>query len=120
MEHVEAVNGESPEDAQEPQGKFEARLKERDGVVLIPQPSDDPNDPLVRFIFSHCSHLHMLIMFHLELAELEEALCPWCIVLWLFRLLRDGDHHRLGNACYSEGSAGLQSAGYLCLDHTRH
>jgi hypothetical protein len=23
-----------------------ARLKTRDGIVLMPQPSDDPNDPL--------------------------------------------------------------------------
>ena len=25
-----------------------------DGIILIPQPSDDPDDPLVSFLFNNC------------------------------------------------------------------
>jgi hypothetical protein len=39
MEHREKLS--DPEDA-----SLQANLKTRDGTILMPQPSDDPQDPL--------------------------------------------------------------------------
>ena len=55
MEHIEEGHGDIARGSQEQQGKTEDRPKERNGFVLIPQPSDDLDDPLVSFNFSHCS-----------------------------------------------------------------
>jgi len=61
-----------------------------DGIILIPQPSDDPDDPLVSF--TRAGHGKKLIPIS-ELASMEKASCSCCTVIWIMGLLCDRDSH---------------------------
>ena len=68
----------------------EAELKRAENrTILLPQPSNDPRDPLVRSYPSRLIRLGLLLTYSsTELASIQEDRYPWCFVLDQFCGLR--------------------------------
>ena len=84
--HEKGSSSEAFYDAEEQNEIHDATAKRSaDGIILIPQPSDDPDDPLVRSRSFDVEWQVLIIV--AELAGIEETPCACCVIVWVLGLL---------------------------------